>query len=203
MLLIGIARKVVEDSDDSASVFPIANDSIRPLQAAPCPFGWSSNRLLLGRNVCPSNSNRKHAACRASSGDVRLSRRKTRAIVGKSADVFMLVADVDVDRLHLSAIDLYALSLSPSISAVIELRYFDVRLFFRIPKNDSRTRSMSDDRLSCRRFLEQRSQLTKLSSPNTSSITARTRWTFSSPICTKMEPESVSRSRATVRRSRR
>ena len=44
---------------------------------------------------------------------------------------------------------------------------------------------------------------TPLSSPNTSSITALTRCTFSSPICTKMEPDSVSRSRATVSRSRR
>ena len=44
---------------------------------------------------------------------------------------------------------------------------------------------------------------TKFSSPNTSSTNARTRCTFSSPICTKMEPESASRSRATVSRSRR
>ena len=43
----------------------------------------------------------------------------------------------------------------------------------------------------------------KLSSPNNSSITARTRCTFSSPICTNTEPLSVSRSRATVSRSRR
>jgi hypothetical protein len=41
-----------------------------------------------------------------------------------------------------------------------------------------------------------------LFSPKTSSINARTRCTFSSPICTKIEPLSVSRSRATVRRSR-
>ncbi len=44
---------------------------------------------------------------------------------------------------------------------------------------------------------------TKFSVPNTSSISARTRCTFSSPICTKMLPLSCSRSRATVSRSRR
>ena len=31
-------------------------------------------------------------------------------------------------------------------------------------------------------------ETTKFSSPNTSSISARTRWTFSSPIWTKIEP---------------
>jgi hypothetical protein len=39
----------------------------------------------------------------------------------------------------------------------------------------------------------------KFASPNTSSISARTRWTFSSPIWTKQLPLSVRSSRATVR----
>ncbi|CFP57402.1 Uncharacterised protein [Bordetella pertussis] len=45
--------------------------------------------------------------------------------------------------------------------------------------------------------------LTQLSSPNTSSSNARTRCTFSSPICTKIEPLSVNKSRATINLSRR
>ena len=48
-----------------------------------------------------------------------------------------------------------------------------------------------------------RSDATKFSGPNTSSMSERTRWTFSSPICTKHDPDSVRRSRATTSRSRR
>ncbi len=43
----------------------------------------------------------------------------------------------------------------------------------------------------------------KFSSPNTSSITALTRCTFSSPICTKIEPLSANNSFATINRSRK
>ena len=52
-------------------------------------------------------------------------------------------------------------------------------------------------------FFLTRISVMQLSSPNTSSITTRMRWTFSLPICTKIEPESARRSRATVSRSRR
>ena len=45
--------------------------------------------------------------------------------------------------------------------------------------------------------------LTKLASPKISSNNDRTRCTFSSPICTKIDPESVRRSRQSVKRSRR
>src|SRR3546814_4239150 len=44
---------------------------------------------------------------------------------------------------------------------------------------------------------------TLFESPKISSITARTRCTFSSPICTKIDPDSVSRPRATIKRSRK